>query len=144
MPKPTHSLKAPEGVFLKPKQGELVDSRVSISKSKSVHFPRLTILPKAQIVPLTNRPNVISGLVSDASGTPLEGAIIIVRDQNGIPLRALKTNKLGQFLSATSLANGTYSIEIESDFAKFDLVTITLTGQVLAPMEIKANKQLES
>jgi len=144
VPKPTHSLKAPEGVFLKPKQGELVDSRVSISKSKSVHFPRLTILPKAQIVPLTNRPNVISGLVSDASGTPLEGAIIIVRDQNGIPLRALKTNKLGQFLSATSLANGTYSIEIESDFAKFDLVTITLTGQVLAPMEIKANKQLES
>ena len=114
---------------------------MTISDQKTVRVSPASILPRAQIVPLTNRPNVISGLIADASGTPLEGAIVIVRDQNGIPLRALKTNKLGQFLSATSLNDGTYSIEIESELVEFNPVTINLTGQVLAPLEIKARAQ---
>ena len=141
VPKPIHAFGKPKDVSFKPQERQLTDSKMTISDQKTVRVSPASILPRAQIVPLTNRPNVISGLIADASGTPLEGAIVIVRDQNGIPLRALKTNKLGQFLSATSLNDGTYSIEIESELVEFNPVTINLTGQVLAPLEIKARAQ---
>src|SRR3989344_3177773 len=141
VPKPIHGFSKPKDVSFKPQEEQLTDSKMTISDQKTVRASPASILPRAQIVPLTNRPNVISGLIADERGTPLEGAIVVVRDQNGIPLRALKTNKLGQFLSATSLNDGTYSIEIESELVKFNPITINLIGQVLAPMEIKAKNQ---
>jgi len=143
VPKPIHGFNKPKDVSFKPQEEQLTDSKMTISDQKKVRASPASILPRAQIVPLTNRPNVISGLIADASGTPLEGAIVVVRDQNGIPLRALKTNKLGQFLSATSLNDGTYSIEIESELVKFNPITINLIGQVLAPLEIKAKNQFD-
>lgn len=88
----------------------------------------------ATIIPLTSTPNVLSGLVADSSGMPLEGAVLVVRDATGIPIRALKTNKLGQFLSATPLGNGEYVVEVESDKAAFAPTSISLSGQVLVPL----------
>ena len=95
------------------------------------------ILTKAQIVPLTNKPNVLSGLVVDGFGAPIEGAILTVRDENGIPVRALKTNKLGQFLSATPLAGGKYRLEIDAPGFSFASLDLVVSGEVLAPLSIK-------
>ena len=139
VPKPTVTLKTPQDVSFKAQAPQITDTKISITGEKSINVPLPSAsLSRAQIVPLTNRPNVISGLVTDINGSPVEEAILVVHDQNGIPVRALKTNKLGQFLSATPLSSGAYSIEVESDLATFQPFTINLEGQVIQPMQIKA------
>lgn len=90
-----------------------------------------------QILPLTSTPNVISGLITDNSGVPAVGAVLVIRDASGIPVRAMKTNKLGQFLSATPLANGSYTVEVESEVASFRPATFNLSGQVLPPLGLR-------
>ena len=95
------------------------------------------MLSRAQIIPLTNKPNVLSGLVVDGTGMPVENAIITVRDENGVPVRALKTNKLGQFLSATPLPSGQYMIDVDWENATFEPLSLNVAGEVLAPLAIK-------
>lgn len=142
IPKPVTSLKHPKNVSFKTsKTEEILPAKISVTGQKSKDVPLPTAaLNKAKIIPLTDVPNVLSGQVTDPNGTPIEKAIIIVRDQNGIPLRALKTNKLGQFLSATPLQNGTFTIEVESELANFKPQAINLEGTVLSPLEIKAQR----
>lgn len=95
-------------------------------------------LSNAEIIPLTRTPNVISGQVIDGAGGPIAGAVLVIRDVHGIPVRALKTNKLGQFLSATPLTSGTYNIETESELAKFEPFSINLKNQIVPPIAIYA------
>ena len=145
MPKPQARLEQPKNVSFKKEVSQLLDSKISIPRQQSQTVPLPAgALNRGQIIPLTNKPNVLSGLIATANGTPLESAILIVRDQNGIPVRALKTNKLGQFLSATPLTTGTYTIEVENQQTGtpqiFDPVTINLEGQIMAPLEIKAKQ----
>src|SRR3989344_635363 len=99
-------------------------------------------LSSAAIIPLTKTPNVISGQVVDAGSGPIDGAVLVVRDENGIPVRALKTNTLGQFLSATPLSSGTYTIETESQLAKFNPFSITLKNQIVPPIAINSEGEL--
>lgn len=94
----------------------------------------------AQIIPLTSSPNVISGQVTDAIGIPQEGVVLVLHDANNIPVRALKTSKLGQFLSVTPLASGSYTIKIESETAKFKPVNINLKGEILPPLAVRAEE----
>jgi hypothetical protein len=89
---------------------------------------------------LTTVPNVVSGIVTTKDGAPIEKAILVVRDSHGIPVRALKTNKLGQFLSATPLSDGNYTVEVEVDSHKFATIGLELTGQVLPPLEIRSEE----
>lgn len=129
---------APSGLSIKTEKKEALDSKVSFTrKAKKGEDPGFSQIQRASIVPLTDKPNVLSGLVSDINETPVEGAILTVHDQDGVPVRALKTNKLGQFLSATSLPDGKYTIDVDTKLAKFREVTINLNGQVLSPLEIK-------
>ena len=129
---------SPQNATLKTEEAQQTDSRISAIKGEKVDGAKPAILSRASIVPLTNTPNVLSGLVSDINGIPTIGAIITVRDQSGIPVRALKTNKLGQFLSTTPLNMGNYSLEIEHETNAFDPISIALSNQILAPLEIKA------
>jgi len=83
-------------------------------------------------------PNTLVGMVLTTDGKIVENAIVEVKDKNGLPVRALKSNKLGQFFSATQLASGHYQIEIEKEGLKFAIVNIELTGDLVAPLEIRA------
>jgi len=87
---------------------------------------------------LTTFPNVLNGIVKDAAGNYLEGCIAVIYDREGLPVRALKTNKLGQFTGSTPLPNGTYKLVIEKDNLNFDILQIELAGEVLPPMLITA------
>ncbi len=93
-------------------------------------------------ITLTSIPNVINGIVNDSHGNYLEGVVVVTHDRQGLPVRALKTNKLGQFLAATPLPNGTYTITLEKDNLNFDVYEITLNGGILAPLKISAKKQI--
>lgn len=85
-------------------------------------------------------PNVISGIVKDTKGEILPNIILEIKDQGHNPVRAFKTNKLGQFSGATPLANGKYLIELEDpkNINTFDVIAIELVGSVFQPIEITA------
>lgn len=85
---------------------------------------------------LTTFPNVISGIVKDQTGNYLEGAVAVIYDKEGLPVRALKTNKLGQFSGSTPLPNGIYTLELEKDNFTFDVLQMELTGIILPPIMI--------
>jgi hypothetical protein len=82
--------------------------------------------------------NVLVGMVLGPDGKIIEGAIMEIRDQEGNPVRALKTNKLGHFQIVTPLANGTYEIETEKEGYQFDIIKVTLVGKIVPPIEIRA------
>lgn len=136
LPQKPVNINASGDVSLKAEEKEDTTSKISIHGKKFGFAPPSETFSPARIVPLTNMPNVISGLISKSDGSPAVGAILTVYDVNGIPVRALKTNKLGQFLSVTSLTSGQYRVEIESQDVQFNPVSINLTGQVMAPLEI--------
>lgn len=96
------------------------------------------IKPKLTQMALTTFPNVINGIVKDMSDALLEGVVVVIYDKEGLPVRALKTNKLGQFSGSTPLHNGTYTVELEKDGFAFDVLQIDLTGAVLPPLMITA------
>ncbi len=80
-------------------------------------------------------PNVVNGIVKDHAGELLEGAVVIVKDSNGEPVRALKSNQLGQFIIATPLTNGRYTTEVTKSGEIFDIMTVDVAGTVLPPLE---------
>lgn len=84
--------------------------------------------------------NILVGMVLDAKGKIVEEAILEIRDSQGIPVRALKTNKLGQFRIATPLKDGIYEIETEKEGLIFDIIKIKLEGKIVEPIEIRAKE----
>ena len=87
---------------------------------------------------VSDTPNVVIGIVKDARGNVLPNILIEVKDAEGNPVRAFKTNVLGQFASATPLANGIYTIELEDPKKQhtFDAIRITPSGQIMLPIEV--------
>jgi hypothetical protein len=83
-------------------------------------------------------PNLIIGIVKDSRGNVLSNILVEVKDKDGDPARAFRTNTLGQFASATPLANGTYLLEFEDPKAQhtFDTVEITAQNEIMLPLEI--------
>ena len=100
---------------------------------------------KAGLPRLTTFPNVITGIVKDNANTFLPGVLVTVRDREGVPLRALKTNKLGQFAASTPLPNGTYLVEVEDPRSRFtfDRAQITVNGSIMPALEIIAKSMKE-
>lgn len=94
--------------------------------------------PKATQLILTTFPNVINGVIRDNQNNYLEGVVAVIYDKEGLPVRALKTNKLGQFTGSTPLPNGTYTLELERESLTFDVLQIELTGGILPPLLITA------
>ncbi|MFZ5365826.1 MAG: hypothetical protein ACOZBZ_00855 [Patescibacteria group bacterium] len=96
------------------------------------------LAPESLFPSVPSIPNILVGIVKDREEKIVEGAIMEIRDEQGNPVRALRTNKLGQFRIATPLPSGTYDIETEKEGLDFDIVKITLRGEIIQPIEIKA------
>jgi len=119
--------KPPIEAFIYPTIKKTGKSTVEAKTSKKLPIP---IPPPA--------PNIVSGMVFDKNGEIVEGAILEIRNMEGIPVRALKTNKLGQFIIATPLQNGWYEMEIEKESLNFDIIKFEAKGEMIPPFEIKA------
>lgn len=98
----------------------------------------IPVKPKQTQLALTTFPNVINGVVKDPQGNYLEAVVTVIYDKEGLPVRALKSNKLGQFSGSTPLPNGTYTLELEKDGYNFDVLQIELDGGILPPLMITA------
>lgn len=88
---------------------------------------------------LTKKANVISGIVKSRNGDLLPGVVVIVKNEKNRPVRAMKTNSLGQFITTTSLNNGTYLIELSKNDYSFGRYEIKLDGNILPTYEFVAN-----
>lgn len=88
--------------------------------------------------PMPEFPNLIVGAAHDPRGNPLPNMLVEIKDKDGNPVRAFKTNQLGQFASATPLTNGNYKIEIEDPKSqnRFDVVEFTAKNEVIPPIKI--------
>ena len=84
--------------------------------------------------------NTVVGQVMDENRKIIEGAILEIKDLNGRPVRALKSNKAGHFIIVTPLANGKYEISIEKDGFTFEPVSFETKGEIIPPIAIKGKR----
>lgn len=84
--------------------------------------------------------NLVVGQVIDSRGMIIENAILEIKDSEGRPARALKSNKLGHFMIVTPLSNGKYEIITEKDGFTFEPISFEARGDIIPPVFVKANK----
>ncbi|KKU44328.1 MAG: Cell wall-plasma membrane linker protein [Microgenomates group bacterium GW2011_GWD1_47_13] len=99
----------------------------------------VTTPPKPISLPLSpQRPNLVVGVTTDPAGKLVEGAIVQIVDATGLPARAMKTNALGQFATATPLSPGTYTVEVDSGSHTFSPQQLVISDQIIPPFELRA------
>jgi len=106
--------------------------------------PQPPPMSKIPVLPL-DAVNLIAGVVEDPRGNVLPNIIVEVNDPQGSPVRAFKTNRMGQFIAATPVENGTYTVILEDPEKrhKFPTLTIVAKGEPLQPLEVKSMDQRE-
>lgn len=93
---------------------------------------------KAADIPSLGKTNVLWGFVKDPLGKPLSDVVVIVKNVRGEPVRATKTNPLGQFLLSTPMINGKYTLEISATNKtgySFDVLSVEVSGNIIPPVE---------
>jgi len=85
-------------------------------------------------------PNIINGIILNEKGGVLEGAIVEIQDIGGNPIRAMRTNSLGQFQTATPLSEGDYLIIVEKEPYRFDIIKLKTERKIVPPIKIQAKK----
>ncbi|KKS78836.1 MAG: hypothetical protein UV54_C0049G0007 [Candidatus Beckwithbacteria bacterium GW2011_GWA2_43_10] len=143
-----------------PKQASmpLANSKSQILNPKKAPIPKIQI-PKKPLAPPTkpitqtvsptfasgvvmphslDKPNLITGIVLDKSGKIIPNVIIEIRDKQDLPVRALKSNKLGQFFTATPLSDGIYQIQAEQAGQKFAIIKLEAKNEIIPPLKIQA------
>ena len=91
---------------------------------------------------LSQLPNVINGIVKDAQGKMQQGIIVVVKDEAGDPVRALKTNEIGQFVISTPLPNGKYLVTASQPGKRFATMEVVADGRVLPPLSLISKETL--
>jgi hypothetical protein len=142
-------------------QNQLITLKKELAAQKQKVFtPSVGVLPQttqnvrtipqgggkaAGLLAAPDVPNLLTGIIKDARGNTLPNILIEVKDTDENPVRAFKTNGLGQFAAATPLANGTYTITFEDPNGKqkFDAVQLVVTGAIISPLEINSIDERE-
>ena len=89
-------------------------------------------------------PNIVVGMVIDKNGKIVEGAIIEIKNKEEETVRAMRSNKLGQFRTVSPLENGEYQISCEKEGLNFDIMKIKLEGKILPPIEIREEEKINN
>ena len=82
--------------------------------------------------------NVVVGQVVDTDGKIVENAILEIKDSEGRPVRALRSNKLGHFMIVTPLSDGNYEITTEKDGLVFNTISLEAKGEIIPPLAVWA------
>lgn len=85
-------------------------------------------------------PNVVVGQIVDQERRIVEGAIMEIRDSGGRPIRALRSNKAGHFITVTQLDNGHYEIITEKEGYEFNPLSFDATGALIPPILIQGKR----
>ena len=87
-----------------------------------------------------SKPNVVYGSTQDTEGKIIPEVIIIIKDAEGSPVRALKSNKVGEFETITPLTGGDYKIEATKEGFKFKPETLKALGSEIDPVKLIGSK----
>jgi hypothetical protein len=127
-----------------PKPPELkLSSTDETNKEPGIEIPKADVawqqtgnLP-AGFPSLPDVANVVLGMVRDSRNKTLPNILVEVVDSGGVPVRAFKTNALGQFASATPLPNGVYKIYFDDPQKQHEItpIDIELKGEIFQPVE---------
>ncbi len=91
---------------------------------------------KKYLPEFVNNPNVIAGVLVDSQGNIIQDAVIIIKDSSQKPIRAIKSNQLGQFFIRTPLPDGNYTLEVTHPKFAFESTGVDLTGVIKEPILI--------
>lgn len=120
---------------------EVKENKPVISLPVTVQTPQITpppvTRPSLPIPSTPFSPNTLVGLTLNPTGLTLDDCMIEIT-QNGLTVRATKSNKLGQFLFAKPLDNGTYYLQTQKAGFTFESYSLNLTGQIIKPLRIQA------
>ena len=98
-------------------------------------------MPKPSAAPAIAPPkagaNVIAGTVFDLQGGVLDQTLVVVENEKGNVVRAIKTNELGKFVTSP-LPNGRYAIKVPKTPFSFATMKIELTGKEMEELEIRS------
>jgi hypothetical protein len=83
-------------------------------------------------------PNKIVGMVLTKDNKLVDRAVVRILDTKDKVAGAFNTNLLGQFFASTPFPNGTYTIAVEKAGLEFPRVSLTLSGAVVEPLELRA------
>ncbi len=83
-------------------------------------------------------PNTINIVVKDKDGQIIPQTVCVVKNSTGNPVRASVSNNLGHILNNIQLPDGTYNVELTKQGHTFPKVTMTMTGNVYPPVEIRS------
>jgi hypothetical protein len=120
----------------------------AVDRAEEAHVKKLMTPQEAKsrgILSPSDSPNVLMGVVHDPRGNILSNILVELTDKEGTPVRAFKTNQLGQFASATALPNGVYLLTLEDpkSTARFDTIEIITSGNILPPLDITSHDERE-
>lgn len=119
---------------------EKMETQTQISKTPK---PQPIPIKVAEVNETPTVPNVIWGWVAtNYQGTKVgvPGVVVVIRNQKGEVVRAIKTNPQGRFGISTPLINGTYTIEVDKEKRSgltFDLMQVEAKGQIIPTVEIE-------
>lgn len=112
-----------------PQKTENTTTTADVQTSTTLPFPKKPTIP-----------NLVVGMVFNGNGNIVENAIIEITDTQDTPVRAVRTNAIGQFFISTPLADGEYFVKVEKEGILFPVSRLTLNGQLVDPLEIKAEQ----
>lgn len=115
-----------------------LESAFSNTGQASAPSQQATFTPEAAPPAPPEIPNTIVGQVVTNEGKMVEGAILEIKDSSNKPMRALRTNKVGHFITATPLRSGDYYVETEKEGLTFDPVSFKAEGGLIPPILIRA------
>ncbi len=107
--------------------------------------------PKPQPIPLQvapvdenpSVPNIVWGIVTtnyQGAKVGVPGVVVVIRNQKGEVVRAIKTSPQGKFGISTPLVNGAYTIEVDKEKRSglaFALMQVEAKGQTIPTVEIE-------
>ena len=128
---------------VEPKKTETITVTPNESTTVTTVAPESSL--KAGFPQLPDTPNIVMGIIKDPRGKIIPNILVEIMDVQGIPVRAFKTNALGQFAAATPLPNGEYNVLLEDPRKQneFEQIHIVLDGTIFNPLEIISIDQRE-
>lgn len=123
----------------KKKEEELQQQKIYQQTVKPQPIP----LKPADISENPSMPNIIWGLVTtnyQGAKVGVPGVVVVIRNQKGEVVRAIKTSPQGRFGISTPLINGIYTIEVDKEKRSglnFALMQVEAKGQLIPTVEIE-------
>lgn len=127
----------------KDQEETIIFKKPTVSKKQSGQAKKEASLAKN--MPLKPEdPNIVVGMVTDKNGKLAEDTIVEINNQEGVPQRAVKTNKLGQFFISTPLQEGQYTIHIDDKELNIPPRKLKVKDEIIPPLHLHPDKPKNS